>query len=438
MSKSPLSLYFAGCCLISSMAFAAEENPLTRFVTNIEYESDSSATGYFKKVESNKADNDDVAFFTRLTAKSQTQLNGSFSTGMELYANYSSQKQEYYGVFRNPDHQIRQPRIVDFNSVWLRYEADNFEILAGKDYLQTGLSEIYSPVDRFGLYNLTNPSQFYRTGVWQAGIQYFIDDDTVTFKVMPVTEKNLIPSPYSRWLGNTNDPEFAALAANLQVEEKFRPVGIENAGYLLQYKGSRAGYDFFGLVHHGPSMYPTLAYGNQANQVIKTEPLTTSISTGIMKVLEEWKFYGEAIYQVADSNTDEDFIRYSVGTSYNDSQLANILGFNQITTTLQWSGDESVNPVNTLKIAVSSRETRPFRNTVLTKIEIEQNNEWGYYFSAAYNVEGNSALAAGAQYKPTDNLSLRLESTLFDGPKDTIFGRWENNDFLRLRTIYKF
>jgi hypothetical protein len=438
MSKTPFSLRVVSCYLVSSLTFAAEENPLTRFINNAEYELDSSTTGYFKKVDSKTADNDDAAFLARLTAKSKTQLSDSISAGMELYANYSSQKQEYHGVFRNPDQHVRQPRVVDFNSVWLRYGADDFELMAGKDYLQNGLSEIYSPVDRFGMFNLTNPSQLYRTGVWQAGINYFINDDTLTFKVLPVPEKIQIPSMYSRWLGNTNDPEFAVLAANYQIDEKFRPVRVENMGYLLQYKGSRAGYDFFGLLHHGPSMYPTLIYGNHINQRIKTEPLATSISAGIMKVLDEWKFYGEAIYQVADSNIDEDFIRYSAGISYSDSQLANILGFNQINSTLQWSGDETVSPVNMQQVAVTSREARPFRNTLLAKIEIEQNNEWGYYFSTAYNVEGNSGLLGGAQYKPTDNLSLRLESAFFNGSQDTAFGRWDNNDFVRLRTIYKF
>ncbi|MGR9014790.1 MAG: outer membrane protein [Gammaproteobacteria bacterium] len=437
MSRMLRLLSLSSCYLFSSLV-VAEENPLTRFIDNAQYEVDSSVTGYFKKVASDKADNDDVAFATRLTAKSQTQLSEHISAGMEFYATYSSQKKAYSDAFRNPGDRSRQPKIFDFNSAWLRYERDDFEIMAGKDYLQTGLSEVYSPVDRFGIYNLTNPTQVYRTGVWQTGINYFVDDDTLSFKVMPIPEKNLIPSVYSRWLGNTNDPEFTFLAANYQIEEKFRPVRIENAGYLLQYKGTRVGYDFFGLLHHGPSIYPILTYGTRINQRIKTEPLATSISAGVLKVIEEWKFSGEAIYQIADKNTDEDFIRYSVSIGYTDSQFANLLGLNQMTTTLQWSGDEVVDAENSSLVATSSRAARPFRNSALTKIEIEQNQQWGYFFTAAYNIAGNVGLFGGTQYKPTDNLSLRLEGGYFNGAKDTLFGRWQNNDFVRLHTIYKF
>jgi hypothetical protein len=42
------------------------------------------------------------------------------------------------------------------------------------------------------------------------------------------------------------------------------------------------------------------------------------------------------------------------------------------------------------------------------------------------------------QYKPTDNLSLRMESDIFAGNKNTLFGRWRENDFLRFRVVYKF
>ncbi|MFZ2726752.1 MAG: hypothetical protein WAX77_10915 [Methylococcaceae bacterium] len=437
MSKIPCLLVLSSCSLISPAVFA-KDNPLVRLFNNAEYELNSAVTGYFNKVASSQADNHTMAFNSRLTAKSKVSVSDTMSFGMELYANYSTQKQEYYGAFSSPDNTLRQAPIIDFNSAWLRYANDNVELSAGKDCVQTGLSEIYSPVDIFGRFNLVNPSQMYRLGVWQAGLKYFINDDTLSFKILPVTQRNSIPSQYSRWLGNTNAPEFSALANTYQIEEQNLSVNIENMGYLLNYKGSRAGYDFFGLLYHGASIYPTLNYSNNPTQLIKNESLATAISGGVMKVIEEWKFYGEAIYQRPDNNQDDSFIRYSIGVSYSDSQLANALGFNQINTTLQWSGDETVETSTLLNLALSSKQARPFSNTVLAKIEIEQNNEWGYFFSAIQNVAGDATFIAGAQYKPSDNLSLRLESGFFDGSENSIFGRWQDNDFLRLRTIYKF
>lgn len=424
---------FFGCLNVH-----ADDNPLMQFVENAEFELDLTGTGYFKSPSASTADRDDAAFLGRFTIKSQGYLADSIAAGFSLYGAYSTQKHQYYGHFTNPGHRSRQPRFVDFNTAWLRYEADDFEIILGKDYIETGLSELYSPADRFGLYNLANPSQTYKIGVWQAGIDYFVGDDTLTFKVIPVHEKSLIPSENSRWLGNTDDPEFTALAAAYDIQESFRPVRIENIGYLLQYKGSRAGYDFFALAHHGPSIYPTLQQGAAVNQRNKVDPLAMSVAAGVLKVIDEWKFFGEVIYQHSYGDRDEDFIRYAAGVSYNDNVLANFLGLSQINVSVQWSGDETVDAADPNRVDTRSREARPFRNTVFGKIEIEHNHEWGYYFSAIHNIEADFGLFGGAEYKPNDNLTFRLEGAFFDGPDDTHFGRWEDNDYLRLRTIYKF
>ncbi|MDQ7090967.1 MAG: hypothetical protein Q9M50_10045 [Methylococcales bacterium] len=85
-----------------------------------------------------------------------------------------------------------------------------------------------------------------------------------------------------------------------------------------------------------------------------------------------------------------------------------------------------------------SRKARLFRNTILGKIEIEHNHQWGYVFSAIHNVESDFGLFGGVEYKPNDNLKFRLEGAFFNGLSDTQFGRWEDNDYLRFRTIYKF
>ena len=74
----------------------------------------------------------------------------------------------------------------------------------------------------------------------------------------------------------------------------------------------------------------------------------------------------------------------------------------------------------------------------MAKIEMEHTHEWGYFLTAVHNVEADFSIGYGGQYKPNDNLTLRLEGAFFDGPTDTHFGRWEENDFLRFRTIYKF
>ena len=86
----------------------------------------------------------------------------------------------------------------------------------------------------------------------------------------------LLPTDKSRWFGLSDDPQFTYLAQNVPLAEKYYPVRVENMGYLLKYKGSSAGYDFYGLAQPGPSIYPSLLNTADPSLFIKQEPLAFS------------------------------------------------------------------------------------------------------------------------------------------------------------------
>ncbi|AEG02744.1 hypothetical protein [Methylomonas methanica] len=435
----PVFLTLAALVTASSQVCAEQaQGVLADFYDNAEYELDMSVTGYFDAPASRQVDQDDAAYLGRFTLKSQASLLDNIRMGFDAYATYSTQDDEYRGIVRFPGQRTRQPRYADFNTLWLRYDADDYELLMGKDYIENGFAELYSPVDRFGLTNVSNPTLPYKMGVWQAGIDYFIGDDTLSFKWVPVHEKILLPTDNSRWFGLSDDPQFTFLAQNTALEEKYYPVRVENMGYLLKYKGTRAGYDFYGLAHHGPSLYPSLLNTADPNLFIKQEPLAFSTAAGVLKVIDQWKLYAEAIYQQTYDGKDADFIRYSAGLSYQFDALAEAIGFAETKLSVQWSGDETLASADANKVGYSSRKARLFRNTVLVKTEFKQNDEWSYYALGVRNAETDYSLSAGIKYKPNDNLFFNLEGVSFNGPEDTQFGRWGNNDFLRLRTIYKF
>jgi len=414
------------------------KHPVIKWFNEIEYELDLSVTGYFHKPTAPQVDQDVANFLGRFSMQSTTWLNDQWSVGFNLYTAYSTQENEYSGAFRGLNHAISQPRYVDFDTAWIRYEADDFSLLLGKEYIETGLAELYSPIDRFGLFNISNPGQAYSMGVWHLSMDYFIEDDTLSFKIMPIYDKSLFPNEQSRWVGSTNDPEFTQLIQAYDIEDDYRGIELSNISYLLEYKGSRAGYDFLASVHYGVALYPTLQLGSLVNQRRKVEPLATSFAVSVLKVIDQWTVYGEAIYQHSNNHQDENFIRYALGASYVNYDLANFLHLNQIKTTVQWSGDETIDAADSRIVDTSSQYARPFRNTVLTRIEFEHNAKWRSVFSSVYNIQSDYVLFAGIQYDPTDNLSLHLEAAFFEGFSETDFGRWQDNDYLKFRTIYKF
>ncbi|NOQ63211.1 MAG: hypothetical protein GQ582_01710 [Methyloprofundus sp.] len=426
--------------LVSSTQLIANEeaHPVIKWFSEAEYELDLSVIGYFHKPTSAEANQDVAAFLGRFSMQSTTWFNDQWALGFKLYTSYSSQSDGYTGTFGSFSHPNNKSSYVDFETLWVRYEHDDFSLLLGKEYIETGLAELYSPLDRFALVNFFNPSQPYDMGVWQAAIDYFIEDDTLSFKVLPIYNQALFPGASSRWIGDTNDPQFTQIAQTYTIEDDYREIKFSHVSYLLQYKGSRAGYDFSALVHYGVALYPTLQFGELPNQRRKIEPLATSVAFSVLKVIDQWTLYGEAIYQHSNDHQDDNFIRYALGASYVEYSLANFLNLDQIKTTVQWSGDETVDQADSRIVDASSRYARPFRGSVLTRIEFEHNSKWRSLLSSAYNLESDYALLAAVEYRPTDNLSLNLEAAFFDGDSDTFFGRWKDNDYLKFRAIYKF
>ena len=447
-----LSLPAALMLVVGNGAKADSDNAASRFLGeffgNATYKAEASVMAYPDDPESSISDDDTVYVSPRLTISTEASLSDSVALSAEMYLAASTQEDEYDEFFRGPGEEGRQPKYIDLNTLFLSFDNDDYVVEIGKNLIETGLAEMYQPTNRFGLFDGATPPNFRKTGVWQANIDVLLDDDTVSFNVTPFHERSTLPPVKSRWLGTSGDADFENISlpdgeagvTGTTITDKFFSTSPENFGYMLQYEGVRSGYDFFGFIHHGPSIYPVIRQiiSGTANYE-KIDPLATSIGGGVAAVVDAWKFYGEGIVQVTDADKDQDFFRYVLGVNYRETEFANSIGFDEIKPMLEWAGDEVIDDQSASEYVVSSRETRPFRNAVIARVEIQHNKDWGYSLGGIYNVEVNDwNLTAGAEYRPNDNLTLQLLGSVFDGTDTTHFGRWQDNDFVEVKSAYKF
>jgi hypothetical protein len=440
----------AGVAMLGAPVTAAAQGVtdfFSQLTDNTSVELEGRVIGYPDDPEGRSADDDPVNVSPRVTLSTQGDLTDALSFNTEIYAAYSNQSDEYSGAFREPGSEARQPKFIDFNTVFLRYDADDFGVTVGKERIELGKAEIYSPTNRFGLVDGVMPPDARDFGVWQIGVDYFIEDDTLSLIVTPVHEKGLIPPGSSRWIGTSGDADFESVTLPIggfgipgtTVTDEFHSTSPENFGYLLRYEGQREGFDFFGLVHHGPSIFPVLRLPAPLMPVFeKIDPLATSAGGGISVVHEAWKFYGEAIFQFTDESEDQDFVRYVAGVSYRDTEFANKMGIDEIKPILEYAGDEVFDQQGATGFVVNSRNARPFRNTVIARIEVQFNDEWSSALGGTINVgDDDWSTTLGVEYRPNDNLTLQLIGSVFDGTDSTHFGRWQNNDFVGFKVSYK-
>ena len=396
--------------------------------------------------------NDDVvddsksAFLGRLKVESSAVLNDRWSFNASLLLQGSTYEDDLRGVFARPGTNERKGRILELKEAYLTFEEDEYDISLGKSLNAVGLSELFSPANRFGLVDAIHPMYLEELGVWKATFNYYVEDDSISYSLMPFHERSPRPDGRSRWLGSSGDSTFFELdpelgidpEGNPQLEDEFRSsTDLESWGHLLQYNAVREGFDYFGLVHYGPTLYSVVKKEGGIDK--KYNPLAVTLAAGLAKTVEEWKLYTEAAYQNTLKSEDEDFVKYVLGVSYRETEFAEKVGLEEISPIIEYAGEIVTNPQLADNFTVNSKKSRPGRNTLFLRVDFRRNDKWTGVFAVAHNIPTRDNFLTGLiQYSYSDNLKFNLERRMFSGRDDTQFGRWEANDYIGLNTEYKF
>lgn len=422
---------------------AAEGDPLQRLADNATYELSAFSSYFPMKIARDKTDNDSFEAWSRLMATSQMDLSDSLIFRIKMFGIFSTMDGDHHGALTQPNQTHTRARYADFARLALTYNAPDFSIVAGKSELSAGVGTLYSPADRYETSYGATPMHAFKTGVWQGRLDYPVGDDTISVAVLPYENRSTGPDNHSRWLGSGNSSSFLfnnlSLPVGTDVTETFHESAPENWGYLAKYKASRSGYDFFVLAHHGPSSYPVVFRETIISPVKIVFPIVETIAAGATVTIDRWELHGETSYQDTPHDRDQDFGKYLFGFSYRDTDLANILGWEEIQPLVEYAGEFIVSNRQDGRYLVTSAGARPYRDAVLARIEAKMSERWRWLVGGSFNfVDRDSSLAAGVEYKFNDNVSFRLDARHFSGVNDSQFGRWRRNDNGALGVQWKF
>lgn len=450
LRRTPISLMTLALLAAPGVSSAELEMPdfMRQAVDNAEYTFKADMNAFPDKPTSNNANQDEFHLLLRQEMKSNFSLSENTSVEYTLKAGASSQPKEYRGAFNGPRTRDLEANYLDFNRLNMVSLGDEHTLVLGKEIIEGGFAELYSPTDRFGLADGKRPMAPEKMGVWQMSLEYFVGDDTLTATAIPFHQRSLVPSGRSRWAGSSGDSSFTSLAlpvgaagaAGTTIEDDYHAPAASNWGYLIEYSGVRDGYDYFWLAHHGPSIYPVLTQEDATVATYqKEDPMSWNYGGGVSAVIDEWKLYAEGIYQHSEEGKDENFIRYTLGFSYRETEYANSIGWMEFKPILEFSGDETTASANDPETVVNSSDARPFHNSLGFRVEMMKNDDWSFAPAFTYNFEGEDWTAGlGAQYKFDDNTKLRIVGAVFEGKDDTYYGRWRDNDNIQVGIEHKF
>ncbi|MBI3088346.1 MAG: hypothetical protein HYY91_05620 [Candidatus Omnitrophica bacterium] len=438
----------AALVVLMPLAASAAEGEDRNFVRDFVRAATYTVEGYtsvfsqtFPSTPDRIGDDKAVTFWSKATAKSQAALLGGLSLKLALFAVYSAYEDERRGVFASPDNEKPYSRYLDFKELNLRYDRKAFALILGRAPVTVGLATLYSPANRYRTLDTTNPMYPDDLGAWQASLDWFLGDNTLRVSVLPIEERSLSPhGGVSRWLGESEEGFSSSssgtgsgggatgltLPAGVNAQTVFR----NRPGYLLKFSGVATGVDYFAAAHYGPSIFPTLQ-NPLGNEYTIEMPMAADCSGGATVTRGALEVHGESIYQAAEGNDDQDFVKYVIGASYRETAVAERLGFDEITPVVEYAGEWVTDGQDNPGVTLPSEEARPLRNSLLFKLDLMPSDKLTITLGGVQNFSTDDhSESIGLEYKPNYNLTFRAYWARFKGTTDSPLGRWDRNDHL--------
>ncbi|RZB30430.1 MAG: hypothetical protein SRB1_02710 [Desulfobacteraceae bacterium Eth-SRB1] len=362
-----------------------------------------------------------------------------------------------------------QKRYAELNESFLNLSNGAAEFTIGKKIFNNGISTLYSPANRYTSADLNDPVNPIQTGSWQLACDYSHKDTVYTGALLPFYQEKKIPAPGSRWIVSDipsgynfvpgsieemleilyyymdrlmENDRFADLVdsgKSVAVREELPENDPKDWGWFGRVKKSMGIWDTFVSAYHGPAFYPVIKLEDTKDiaTLIKDTPNVYQMAGGFSTTWKNTEFHGEALYSHSIHNYDDSYIDYVGGFCHTSENLASSLGLEKIDILLEYAGEVITAKQNATDYILSSRYTRIGRNDLIANILVTATDDLSLHYLSDFTLSDNAHFQRiGTSLRIMSGLVFTLDFEFFDGPLDTYFGRWRNND--RLVTSIKW
>jgi hypothetical protein len=240
-------------------------------------------------------------------------------------------------------------------------------------------------------------------------------------------------------LGSSSDSDLFFTSTNLV--KQYRSSAPDQWSAVVEYKGSREGYDFTVGASRGMSPYPVVKTEvvGLTRTDYKQNPTTHNVFGGINITDDNILYYGELLIQDALQGKDDDFAHLVTGITYKETDWASRIGLDEVTPTIEYSREKIFNDQKHGAYTVASEGARLFRNTLTLDLKLVYDSDYTLRMGTKRNLKYHDYLNnMNFEYKHNDNTYFYLNGYMFGGAKDTQFGRWSENDVVSVGYLKKF
>ena len=354
------------------------------------------------------------------------------------WVEHGNQENTYAGVTDSLQDSDRRRKHLEINEIYMTLSQKDYNVILGKKIFSHGLSTLYSPVDRLKPKDGNDPLDQKDLGIWQARMDYFLDQLTITAAVLPVFQTSKQPSDTSRWMGSkrqndSRDYDFYGDTSKDSVAEDRAKINLNNTGYFARGKGTYHGWDLFLSFYHGPNPYFVMREETQGgkNVRIKETVKVGNYAAGFSTTYKKWEFHGEAIYNYSYDGKDDNYMSYLGGATYTIDDLAKRIGLEQIDLTVEYGGEVITREQDAPNYTQSSRKTRLGKNDLYCRANFKYNEDFSMEYVSNFELEENESgryQKVQSKYRLRDGLIWKGAVEFFNGSDTSYYGRWYRND----------
>jgi hypothetical protein len=426
--------------LIESGFSQTNENIGSFFSNNVSNKVETYVN-FFPLGPAGKSVDDEAEAHSYITTELTEDLGDDARVYVEIVFAESTGEGAYNGTYSKIYNQKSQGKHADLSVIEYTYFGDKYDLIMGKTKIAMGASELYSATDVFNNSINVNPLHPKKIGKWQLGVEYFYEKNSLLALVLPVDEAIAGSPSGSRWNpdgnsdGGVSFPGLSLPSGSL-ISASYSGKNISNWGYLLKLNGVAEGADYFYGIYTGPGVFRVLKQASPSpsrQEFNSFRPLGLIVFAGYTRAIDALKYYGESLFQHSYNNEDDDFIRYSFGFKYRETNYANTLGLDEITPIVEIADEIVLRGYKNPNIYASSLASRPNPHNLMMAVEVAINAQQDIRLSYNYNLKDKDySIGLGAEHTPNDNLSFFLNFYDFGGSSDTQFGQYRRNKNIEL------
>jgi hypothetical protein len=324
---------------------------------------------------------------------------------------------------------------LDLKEALLDFHRGPLTVTLGKQFFSWGTADGYNPTDNINPYDYMDPIDREKLAVYSAAAQLTARATSLTVVVVPLFTPSRSPLLSSRWVpAPQNLPQnLPAVSAERQLPAR----NLENVQYAARLRATVKGWDlsasyFEGFEHTAGARRTTVQVGAGGARVspfarVRVGGFDFSTTYG------KFEFHGETAFKFALRNSGDDRFQWVAGLNYTWDEL-DLRWLERIHTILEYSREHIIAsdpdaPVVPLDVARALPDNG-FRDAVIARILFRFNEETEAEMGGTVNFDGpaNYYLKLGLTRKLTDTVQINAGINLFDGPDDTFWGRWRDND----------